>query len=90
MSSVRMCDTCGNIFSENKEGWTTGTISRKVKENGRTTFKEQVQDACPDCSSAMFDETPVPRVALPAPSRVEREYARQNGAVDTVGPVAVD
>lgn len=52
MSSVRMCDRCGNIFSERQEGWGTftGTSFRK-DETGRR-YQESVQlDACPVCNT---------------------------------------
>lgn len=64
MSSVRMCDRCGNIFSENSEDWSTfnGTIMRK-DENGRRVNETVVQDACGNCTNG---RNPVsPRLALP-------------------------
>lgn len=59
MSSVRMCDQCAVIFSENEEGWTTFSGTRRVRdENGRMITKEVVQDHCATCSSITFHERP--------------------------------
>ena len=80
MSSVRMCDRCALIFSENEEGWTTFGGSRKIKGQ----WKDVTQDACPGCSNSMFGETTSPRIQLPPPSRIELEYAeRHTGGVVT-------
>jgi hypothetical protein len=64
MSSVRMCDRCGQIFSENSEDWSTfnGTVMRK-DDYGKRISETVVQDACGDCTNG---KTPVsPRLALP-------------------------
>lgn len=55
MSSVRMCDNCGNIFSENDEGWTTfsGSRSRK-REDGSRYVENTIKDACSPCSNKTF------------------------------------
>ena len=67
MSSVRMCDSCGIIFSENDDGWTTFTGNRRIKEDGRSVFKEIVQDSCAGCSEIVFNDKP--RIPLNAGSR---------------------
>jgi hypothetical protein len=65
MSSVRMCDRCLVIFSENDDDWssTQGSVQRK-RENG-TRYAEQVNiDLCASCTSG-GRTTGGPR--LPAP-----------------------
>lgn len=63
MSSVRMCDKCGMIFSENSKGWATGTITKRVEDDdGSVDFKTVTQDQCGPCSGTI--ETPPPRVAI--------------------------
>lgn len=50
MSSVRMCDRCGNVFSENDEGWSTDsrTVNRTREDGKRYTVGMQV-DQCAPC-----------------------------------------
>lgn len=52
MSSVRMCDRCGRIFSENEEDWSTftGAVKRRDKVTGRAFTENAEQDACPECT----------------------------------------
>lgn len=78
MSSVRMCDKCGAIFSENEEGWSTFTGARKMKAGRSSEYQEAAQDACPSCSNVMFGEPVTPRVQLAPPSRAERAYAHDH------------
>ena len=63
MSTVRMCDRCGNIFSEREDGWTsmTGTTMRRDSEGRLKSTTEQL-DACPSCSVGR--EIPRPTVAI--------------------------
>lgn len=89
MSSVRMCDRCGNIFSENAEDWSTftGAVKRKREDGSRYT-EQIVQDACPSCTAGTPPAT-VPRVALtaeaapfpppgpPAPGHYDPLYTRE-------------
>lgn len=35
MSAVRMCDRCGNIFSEREDGWTTLSGTRILGGHAR-------------------------------------------------------
>ncbi len=53
MSSVRMCDKCARIFSENEEDWSTfsGTRQRRDQQSGRKFAETVVQDACPECTN---------------------------------------
>lgn len=64
MSSVRMCDSCGNIFSERAAGWSTGTVSRVDRdEKGRPTAVTETLDQGPCCSGATVI---TPRLSLTA------------------------
>jgi uncharacterized protein YbbK (DUF523 family) len=51
MSSVRMCDRCGTIFSEKADDWSTfgGTRTKKDERGERVTIQETM-DACPECT----------------------------------------
>jgi hypothetical protein len=72
MSSVRMCDKCGDIFSENDEDWSTfsGSVQRR-RENGSRYTETVNQDACPPCTAGT---KPVkPRVAIAAPFPAEHD-----------------
>lgn len=65
MSSVRMCDRCGQIFSENADGWDTYTVNKKTRdEDGNVKVRTEVRDACPDCS--IPDGSLTPRAAISA------------------------
>lgn len=51
MSSVRMCDRCGSVFSERAEGWTTfsgGT--RRKNQDGQWVTLQDTMDQCPECT----------------------------------------
>jgi uncharacterized protein YbbK (DUF523 family) len=52
MSTVRMCDRCGEVFSEREDGWTTmtGTTMRRDEKGDMKRTTEQL-DACPGCSA---------------------------------------
>jgi hypothetical protein len=65
VSSVRMCDKCGNIFSENEEDWSTysGTMKRRREDGSRYT-ESVTQDACPPCTNG--PEVVKPRLAVTA------------------------
>lgn len=69
MSSVRMCDRCGAIFSELRDGWqafTANTVKRD-RVTGKTYTLQAAMDACPECSIASSPdfEPPTPRLAGP-------------------------
>jgi hypothetical protein len=55
MSSVRMCDRCGTIFSERSEGWSTftGTTRRKDPATGEWKNMSDSLDSCPECSELL-------------------------------------
>lgn len=54
MSSVRMCDRCGNIFSENDLDWSTatGTVQRR-RENGTRYGEQTTIDQCGPCTNGV-------------------------------------
>ena len=47
MSSVRMCDNCREIFSENDPGWQRGTIQQL---QGDGSVLRVASDLCPTCA----------------------------------------
>ena len=55
MSSVRMCDSCGFVFSENSEGWSNMTGNRMVRnpDTGKMEAKNASVDYCGDCTESM-------------------------------------
>jgi hypothetical protein len=87
MSSVRMCDKCGQIFSENEEDWSTfsGTMKRRREDGSRYT-ESVAQDACAKCTNGSTVLTP--RVAIPAapagadPGLYEQFLEQQAGIKD--------
>jgi hypothetical protein len=50
MSSVRMCDNCGTVFSEKEEGWSTGTGTMFKTVDGKRQSVQVEQDKCGDCT----------------------------------------
>lgn len=51
MSSVRMCDKCKTVFSENDAGWQTFTANTvDYDEEGRQTSVPIRQDLCAGCA----------------------------------------
>jgi len=50
MSSVRMCDNCRSIFSENDPGWQRGTVRNLATINGESVVQTQSEDRCPSCA----------------------------------------
>lgn len=49
-----MCDKsgCGDLFSENEEGWSTAVNTvQKRRENGTRYGEQQQIDLCPSCAS---------------------------------------
>lgn len=70
MSSVRMCDNCGSIFSEAEEGWQTGTVSTVGEDEfGQLVTRRVQQDRCPDCAVGVKGKPKVrPRIAQAGPA----------------------
>ena len=57
MSSVRMCDKDGQIFSENAEGWSTfnGSIQRVDPVTKQRSMVQRTMDLCPDCTEVSMN-----------------------------------
>ena len=101
MSSVRMCDKCGTVFSELKDGWqtyTATTVSRKRSESGRVqgagreTITVQM-DACPACAMDVDPDYSPPendrafeRLALEKENRELRDKLAAQEAAATDSP----
>lgn len=62
MSTVRMCDRCGDIFKEGIEGSAVGTVTlMKTNRDGTPYPVQQAQDICPNCGAGASIR---PRLAL--------------------------
>ena len=87
MSSLRGCDRCGGVFSENEEDWSTftGKRVRRDKASGRKYTEEADQDACPECSSGQQPRKDRPRLPFtllgppPAPDRADHIKELETG-----------
>jgi ribosomal protein S27AE len=64
VSSVRMCDNCGTVFSEAVAGWQTGVI-QTLDGEGRSV--RRVNDRCPRCAVAITEGWAPPDVQLAGP-----------------------
>jgi hypothetical protein len=54
MSSVRMCDRCGTVFSERAENWSAYTGTKMARDDkGKLEQHSESLDACPDCTELM-------------------------------------
>jgi len=73
MSAVRMCDSCGTIYSERAEGHGTGsfTTSRRNERTGRMEQVTETRDLCPTCN-APLNESLNPQLAVAGVAEVER------------------
>lgn len=76
MSSCRMCDKCGTVFSECAEGWSTytGSVRRRDRDTGQVRMIEDSMDACPECTELQFTAQR-PELATTASPRYEPEHA---------------
>lgn len=64
MSIARICDNCGNIFSDRVEGWASYQANQMRKNEDGKRYVEIVQlDACPECAVNFSDNSPM--VKLP-------------------------
>lgn len=81
MSSCRMCDRCGTIFSERADDWSTytGTIRRKDKQTGEVKPVTDQLDACPECTELQFSTVQRPELATTASPRYEPGPANADG-----------
>jgi len=63
MSSVRMCDNCGTIFSEAESGWQTGSVVTVEEDGLKRSYQ---QDRCPECAVGVHGKRKMqPRLAAP-------------------------
>lgn len=78
MSSVRMCDRCGTVFSERAEDWSTytGTVMRRNKTTGQVERVSDELDACPECTELQMMGPQRPELATTASPRYEPEPAK--------------
>lgn len=65
MSSVRMCDRCGQVFSEREKGWTVYTVAQvdEQRPDRSDSTHVVVLDACVGCSPRQLQQG-VPRPTL--------------------------
>jgi hypothetical protein len=49
MSAVLMCDSCGNIFSVNQQGWKEFTETIGSAESNAYNVGKRQNHVCPDC-----------------------------------------
>lgn len=87
MSTPRICDRCNSIFSENREGWTSASGSRRVRNRHGDMVTETVAlDYCPACSGFLTgnnsDEPSVPPVIGRYDERYTRQLEREAGIND--------
>lgn len=70
MSAVRMCDRCGEIFSEREDGWASmiGSQIRRDQHGQPRTVTEQM-DTCAKCTTGDVQR---PRLALDSATGVDR------------------
>jgi len=79
-----MCDrpTCGVIFSENEEGWSTAVNTvQKRRENGTRYGEQQQMDLCPTCATGVAAVPRLPQHSLGA-GATAAEQAEQAEAAD--------
>lgn len=78
MSTVRLCDRCNSIFSENREGWTTASGSRRVRNSRGEMITETVAlDYCPPCSGEVMGNISEEPTVPPVKGRYDARYTRQ-------------
>lgn len=81
MSHVRMCDRCGDIFSERAE-FTSAQVTRIVRKDGRQTPVVDQVDYCVKCAGSA--EPPAPRLAITSSEPAERGRKIAHGEVTEV------
>lgn len=70
MSAVRMCDSCGEIFSEREDGWASGEVARMARdERGQMRRVAEQLDTCSKCTTGT---APRPRLAIDSATGVDR------------------
>jgi len=88
MSSVRQCDNCQYIFSENMDGWANMTGTRMVRnpETGKNQPQQVSIDHCPTCVEAETGPAGSPQ----APTVNERRTAIAKAPEVTPGNVVAE
>jgi hypothetical protein len=77
MSSVRMCDSCHAIFSENDPDWTTVAGSRRQRDprTGEIRNVNLALDECGKCTQKRLG--PAEPIVPPVEGRYDERYTRQ-------------
>lgn len=78
MSAVRMCDSCGEIFSEREEGWASMQAQRMTRKDGRPVSMVENLDSCPACTNG--ERVQRPRLAIDSATGVDRIAKTQTQA----------
>lgn len=76
MSSVRMCDNCGAIFSESEDGWQTGAVTTIGDDGIKHTMQ---QDRCPDCAVGGKSRKVRPRIGQPTQAQLAQTVNSSTG-----------
>jgi Zn-finger nucleic acid-binding protein len=80
MSTVRMCDKCNAIFSENEEGWMSSPSSIMKRDSNGQVKQITVQvDQCPSCVEVLLgtgNKSPK-AIVPPVRGRYDRRYTEQ-------------
>jgi hypothetical protein len=67
VSKVRMCDDCGNMFSERARGWTEAPMKMHDRyDDGSPDERMERMDLCPECTRRLggAGEPPVPQIRI--------------------------
>lgn len=77
MSTVRMCDDCGTVFSERADDWSTytGSVRRRDKATGKLEVLSDTLDRCPECTERVMMVSTRPQIASSASPRYEHDDA---------------
>lgn len=79
MSHVRMCDQCGEIFSEREDNWSTYQGAQNVRDPITKVFNviTVALDRCPACTTPI-DEVPLPKMRLGGYDQAQIEQAKSD------------
>lgn len=71
MSEVRMCDTCGRVFSTLEDDWAySNTQIRKRGDDGRLRHEDVELHTCANCVNGITKGAELHRAALEAPKTI--------------------
>lgn len=81
MSSVRMCDRCGVVFSERADGWGSASMTtmRTDERTGQPRPVQESIDLCPSCNRPAHG--PVQLAPVPAADAADRLADIHHGKV---------